>query len=131
MEVAVTEETTPLETGDLGNFQSGFGDPHVDECLYFKSVAPEHRALIDTHDFSSVEIDDREALAAEGVVAVAEIRVVRSVKKVHHFVQKEVSDLAESADVAASSPRHEARALREVSPLLEDVDEEGDLGGIR
>jgi hypothetical protein len=129
VEVAVSEMAAVLEARDLGHHQPGLGDAHVDQGLDLEAVPPAHGPRIGAL-LAHFEVHDREALTPEGVVAVTQVGVTGPVDQVHNFVQEVVPELAQPGDVARTGPGHKTRALGEVGPLLEGVDEAGDLGRV-
>ena len=87
IEIAHAVTASPLKARNLAYLEAGFGNPHVDQRLDFKAIAPEHDVPVNSVSVSPVEIDHGEALATKGIVPIAEIGVLRSIDDIDDPVQ--------------------------------------------
>src|ERR1700678_3284680 len=82
VEVAGPVNALELETGHLGDVQSGLGDPHVNERLDLESVAPRIRAAVFLHLRRGVKAEYRQVTAPENIISVAKVSVLTVVAEV-------------------------------------------------
>src|SRR6185437_10661151 len=127
VEVAFAVQARALEARHLGHAQAGPGHADVDDRLDLEAVAPlQARAGYR----AALQVERRQAVPPERVVAVAQVTEPGAVERVGEQVQPEVAGPADPRDVGTAAAVDEARALRVVGAGQQRGDERRDLPGI-
>jgi hypothetical protein len=127
----VRTEPQPLDRGHLGDRDPCGGEPAVDHGLDLEPVAPQHLAVVRCRGGVVRQVEQRDQVGPERVVAIAEVGVPGPEAQVDERVEELVAQVAHGRDVAGAPARGVPRALGEVRAGLQRLDEPGDLGGVR
>ena len=119
-----------LDAGDLGDGEPRAGEPAVDQGLDLEAVAPQHRRAGRRHQLVVGQVEERDQVGPERVVAVAEVGEPGPERDVHPGVEEPVAEPADGGDVGAAATGPEPRALGEVGALEQRLDEARDLLGV-
>src|SRR6266516_458316 len=115
--MALPEEPISLEAGHLDHAELRLRDADVDQRLHLEPVA--------------VDVDAVQTTRPEGVVSVAEVRIVGAVENVHERYEKAVPKTADDRDVAATAAVCKSRALGEICSAFQRVHESWNLCRVR
>jgi hypothetical protein len=111
VEIARAKVTDEFQARNLRHPEASLWNPDIDERLDFETVSPLHGPGVEILGIARIECHDGEALAQEGVVAVAEVCIPGSIEKIHNFVEPEVPVSPDQADVMTSPSSQEPRSL--------------------
>ena len=105
-------------------------EPAVDDCLDLEAVAPDHRVRAGGGLGVVGQVQQRDQVGPEGVVAVAQVGEPGPEPHVEQRAEHPVAEVPHRRDVRRTATRGVARALGEVGPRLERVDVASDLGRV-
>jgi hypothetical protein len=130
VQVGLAGQPLALDAGDLGDGQPGAGEAAVDQGLDLEAVSPQHRRPGRRDQLVVRQVEQRDQVGPERVVAVAEIGEPGAEGDVHPGVEEPVAEAAHGGDVGAAAAQPEPRSLGEVRSLHQGLDEPRDLVGI-
>jgi hypothetical protein len=130
VEVGDAVQPPPLDAGHLSDRESRAREPAVDQGLDLEPVPPQHRRARRRHEGVVREVEERDQVGPERVVAVAEVGEAGAEGDVHPGVQEPVAKTAHRGDVGAATAGPEPRPLGEVGPSDQGLDEPRDLLGV-
>ena len=120
-----------LDARDLGDGQPGAGEAAVDQRSRSRSRRPTASGAGRRHELVVGQVEQRDQVGPEGVVAVAEVGEPGPEREVHPGVQEPVAEPAHGGDVGAAAPGRNREPLAKSAPSTSASTKRGSPSGRR